>query len=269
MEHFGNAVETGAAADPARADPAAAARNGDGQDRKQPDTPRSDPRSGQSVIFSVLSILLTYPEAEWLEALPELGDALPDVVRTRLQPLFHFLAEGDDLIDLQEQYVATFDRKAAHSLHLFEHVHGESRDRGQAMVDLQNEYLKHGLEPATHELPDYVPLFLEFLGQIDDGAADALLGDAIHVLARLGEKLAEAESPYACIFVQLRTMTAVTPEVLPDPPEGEMEETMVTFGPHADGAEPLLMGHPGGPGNASAAGQPIVFHRPRVRKRNP
>ncbi|WP_323018120.1 nitrate reductase molybdenum cofactor assembly chaperone [Castellaniella sp.] len=214
-------------------------------------------------VFSVLSALLSYPEQDWLDALPELSDALPAAVRSRLDPLFTFLESFDDLIDLQEEYVATFDRRAAHSLHLFEHVHGESRDRGQAMVDLQQEYRKHGLEPASIELPDYVPLFLEFLGQIPPQAAEELLGDAIHVLARLGDKLGESDSPYACLFAQLRTMTDVQPEVLPDPPEGEMEETMVTFGPQADGTEPLLMGRPGN------QPQPLVFHPPRSRAGHP
>jgi nitrate reductase delta subunit len=70
------------------------------------------------------------------------------------------------LIELQENYVATFDRSPSHSLHLFEHVHGESRDRGQAMVDLMDEYRRDGFEPLETELPDYVPLFLEFLGAL-------------------------------------------------------------------------------------------------------
>ncbi|MFV0284277.1 MAG: nitrate reductase molybdenum cofactor assembly chaperone [Castellaniella sp.] len=221
--------------------------------------------SRQAPVFSVLSVLLSYPEQDWLDALPELHATLPAEVRTRLAPLFDFLDRQDDLIDLQEQYVATFDRRAIHSLHLFEHVHGESRDRGQAMVDLRNEYLKHGLEPATTELPDYVPLFLEFLGQIPTGAAEELLGDAIHVLARLGDKLTESDSPYACLFAQLRTMTDVQPEVLPDPPEGDMEETLITFGPQADGTEPLLMQRQGGGDGA----QPLVFHPPRSRQAGP
>ncbi|GAA0777282.1 nitrate reductase molybdenum cofactor assembly chaperone [Castellaniella ginsengisoli] len=221
--------------------------------------------SRQAPVFSVLSVLLGYPEQDWLDALPELHAALPADVRARLAPLFDFLDRNDDLIDLQEQYVATFDRRAAHSLHLFEHVHGESRDRGQAMVDLRNEYLKYGLEPAATELPDYVPLFLEFLGQIPAEAAEALLGDAIHVLARLGDKLSETDSPYACLFAQLRTMTDVQPEALPDPPEGDMEETLITFGPQADGTEPLMMRRPAGGDSA----QPIVFHPPRARKGGP
>lgn len=217
-----------------------------------------------SPVFSVLSVLLSYPEQDWLDALSDLTDTLPAQTRPGIQPLLDYLQSFDDLIDLQEQYVALFDRRAAHSLHLFEHVHGESRDRGQAMVDLQHEYLKYGLEPATTELPDYVPLFLEFLGQIPPAAAQDLLGDAIHVLARLGDKLTEAESPYAGIFAQLRGMTDVQPEVLPDPPEGEIEETMVTFGPQADGTESLPMGGIGG------GLQPIVMHPPRrVRAKRP
>ena len=66
---------------------------------------------------------------------------------------------------LQEQYVATFDRGRALSLHLFEHIHGESRDRGQAMVNLLEVYRKHGFELNARELPDYIPLFLEYLAQ--------------------------------------------------------------------------------------------------------
>ncbi|MFA7436783.1 nitrate reductase molybdenum cofactor assembly chaperone [Castellaniella sp.] len=220
----------------------------------------------ETSVFSVLSALLGYPEQALLDALPELSDALPTPVRQTLAPVFDHLQHGQDLIDLQEHYVATFDRRAAHSLHLFEHVHGESRDRGQAMVDLQNEYLKHGLAPSTTELPDYVPLFLEFLGQIPADSADALLGDAIHVLARLGDKLAESHSPYACIFVQLRSMTDVQPEALPEPPEGALEETMITFGPQAEGLETPAMLQPRQPRPPRPAdGQPVVIRAPHRR----
>lgn len=219
-------------------------------------------------VFSVLSALLGYPEQAFIEALPELSEALPAEIRQVLAPVFEHLQGTTDLIDLQEHYVATFDRRAAHSLHLFEHVHGESRDRGQAMVDLQHEYLKHGLAPDTTELPDYVPLFLEFLGQIPPDAADALLGDAIHVLARLGDKLAESQSPYACIFVQLRSMTDVQPEALPEPPEGALEETMITFGAQAEGLETPAMLQPQyapPPPPRPADGQRVVIRAPRRR----
>jgi len=204
-------------------------------------------------VYSVLSALLVYPDADLLAALPELRAALDAPRRAQLAPVFELLDGADDLIALQEQYVATFDRRPAHSLHLFEHIHGESRDRGQAMVDLREEYLRHGLLLDTSELPDYVPLFLEFLGQIAPDDAAALLSDAIHVLARIGGKLAEDGSPYAAVFGVLRTLTDTVPRQLPEPPEGEMEETMVTFGPGADGTEPALRAR-------GQAAQPVHFY---------
>lgn len=190
--------------------------------------------------FAVLAGLLAYPESDLITAIDELDTLLPADVITRLQPVINHLSQDIDLIELQEQYVATFDRRAANSLHLFEHVHGESRDRGQAMVDLRLEYVKHGLEPSTNELPDYVPLFLEFLGQVEPDIAENLLGEAIHVLARLGSKLHEDGSPYACIFDQLLLMSDIEPEELPEPSEGELEEQMITFGPDASGLDPIM-----------------------------
>src|SRR6185312_7416131 len=115
-------------------------------------------------------------------------------------------------------YVATLDRNPAHSLHLFEHVHGESRDRGQAMVDLLGEYRRGGFEPQGSELPDHVPLFLEYLSLLQADAAEALLGEAIHVLAAVGDRLARNASPYAVVFGVLRTLTSVEPRAQAEPP---------------------------------------------------
>jgi len=91
--------------------------------------------------------------------------------------------------------VQLFDRNPSHSLHLFEHIHGEDRARGQAMVDLIDEYRQHGFEPVADELPDYVPLFLEFLSLCDADEAARLLGDAVHVLAHVAKKLADTARP--------------------------------------------------------------------------
>ncbi|OVZ62094.1 MULTISPECIES: nitrate reductase molybdenum cofactor assembly chaperone [unclassified Pigmentiphaga] len=208
--------------------------------------------------YTVLSALLAYPDAEMVAALPELRSALAPADAATLAPLFAMMEGKPDLIALQEEYVATFDRRPAHSLHLFEHVHGESRDRGQAMVNLREEYLRHGLEPRPGELPDYVPMFLEFLGQLPAPRAAVLLGDAIHVLARIGDKLDAAGSPYARAFDVLRRLTDVQPQALPEPPEGDMEEGMVTFGPGAGMAEPVLRAH-GQP-------QPVRFHATDPRR---
>ncbi len=116
----------------------------------------------------VLSALLRYPDEAVQQAAPILSALLAEEAllapeqRAALAPLIERLAD-DDLLDLQEAYVALFDRGRALSLHLFEHVHGESRDRGQAMVDLRDRYVAQGLEITAKELPDYLPLFLEYL----------------------------------------------------------------------------------------------------------
>ncbi|MGG1953017.1 nitrate reductase molybdenum cofactor assembly chaperone [Ralstonia solanacearum] len=211
-----------------------------------------------AMLFRLLAAMLDYPQAELIEALPEIEsrlDATPDA-RARLVPLLDLL-RGSDLIALEENYVATFDRNPSHALYLFEHIHGESRDRGQAMVDLVDEYRKYGYEPAASELPDFVPLFLETLGMMaaaghgDD--ATALLGEAIHVLAAIGERLARNGSPYAAVFDVLRTLSDVQPQPQEDPPVRDMEEAIERFGPGADGVEPLLTPRP-------PEVQPVHFH---------
>ncbi|WP_454766153.1 nitrate reductase molybdenum cofactor assembly chaperone [Cupriavidus campinensis] len=214
-------------------------------------------------LYPVLSALLGYPEPPLQAAMPEIGQALRPwpYARDTLAPLVTLLADTP-LIALQEQYVATFDRNPSHSLHLFEHVHGESRDRGQAMVDLIDEYRREGFAPVPNELPDYVPLFLEFLGALAaDGKAaraEQLLGEAIHVLAAIGDRLARHDSPYASVFQVLRTLTDVQPEAQADPPVRDMDEAMEMFGPGADGVEPLLAAAP-------ATEQVMRFHDRRAR----
>ena len=202
--------------------------------------------------YRILSALLLYPEGDLVAALPELEGGLALPMRARVAPLLAHLAE-QDLITLQQEYVQTFDRTPSHSLHLFEHIHGESRDRGQAMVDLMEEYKKHGLVMEGDELPDFVPLFLEFLSQVDDEEAGRLLGDAVHVLAHLGRKLASNGSPYACVFGVLEGLSPVAAETLSEPPIKDMDEALETFGPGADGVEPLLKPQASGP-------QPINFY---------
>lgn len=209
--------------------------------------------------YQILSALLTYPEPELVAALPELEAGLPVPMRARVASLLAHLAEND-MITLQQEYVQTFDRTPTHSLHLFEHIHGESRDRGQAMVDLMEEYKKHGLEMCPDELPDYVPLFLEFLSQLDsDEAAGRLLGDAVHVLAHIGRKLDVNGSVYAGVFDVLESLSPVQAEELSEPPIKDMDEALETFGPGADGVEPLLK-------PAANGTQPINFYPQGVHR---
>jgi nitrate reductase delta subunit len=211
--------------------------------------------------FKVLSLLLCYPEADWLAALPEMEDALIAEAEfscgaaVRLAPLFALLRHTE-LIPLQENYVATFDRNPSHSLHLFEHIHGESRDRGSAMIDLLEEYWKRDFDASSSELPDYVPLFLEFLSLLPAEDALALLGDAVHVLAAVGRKLDANGSPYATAFQVLEALSPVAAQELFEPPVRDMDQAMELFGPSMDGVEPLLKPGP----------QVAVVQMPRSRR---
>jgi nitrate reductase delta subunit len=166
--------------------------------------------------LKAISALLTYPMAGLQGAVPEIRRVLRDegvltqVRREALEPLLASLAV-EDLYDLQERYVMLFDRTRSLSLHLFEHVHGESRDRGQAMVDLRNVYEKGGFELASTELPDYIPLFLEYCSYRPQDEARHLLAETAHILAAIGERLRKRDSAYAALFEALVAIASAQP----------------------------------------------------------
>jgi nitrate reductase delta subunit len=163
--------------------------------------------------FRALSALLRYPEQELLDAAGELiamleSEAqLPPAERRAAVAFIEDLARLE-LLDAQERYVALFDRNRSLSLHIYEHVHGESRDRGQAMVRLGQLYRPHGLEMVGRELPDYLPLFLEFLSLLPEHAARSMLTDAVHVIAALHTKLRERGSAYAPVMEAIEALAA-------------------------------------------------------------
>jgi len=166
--------------------------------------------------FKILGLLMTYPKPEWLA---HLGDCSAVLQREALLPakcqksvlaLIEKLATSD-VFELQEEYVETFDRGRSHSLHLFEHIHGESRDRGQAMVDLAAAYEARGLYIGRAELPDYLPLFLEFLALCPQDEAVELLGEPIDVIATVGARLRKRGSLYAGLFTALVALSRVKP----------------------------------------------------------
>ncbi|RDI98121.1 nitrate reductase molybdenum cofactor assembly chaperone [Dyella solisilvae] len=202
-------------------------------------------QSPEARLYYLMSALLAYPEPSLIAGLSDIDSFLSDrpAIRDALDPLLERIRR-DDLIDVQERYVSTFDRHPGCALYLFEHVHGESRDRGQAMVDLLDEYRRRGWAPMTHELPDHIPAFLEFLGVLcadgDQDEAERWLGDAIDVLAAIGDRLQREGSPYAAVFAVLRSLTTVQPKPQPEPPVRDMDEAMERFGPGVDGVEPLL-----------------------------
>ena len=148
--------------------------------------------------YRALAALLAYPEAELIEALPEIRQAVPASLRELLREL-----ETLPLATLQERYVELFDRSRALSLHLFEHVHGESRDRGQAMVDLAQTYESRGFAVAGNELPDFLPAFLEFLSVLPPAQAKGMLGETADILRALGDRLADRGSRYSAVFAAL------------------------------------------------------------------
>ena len=132
-------------------------------------------------VYKFFSALLCYPEAELVEALPEFQAALDQMPELAahcegLQALLDYLG-GNSLRHIQEEYVSTFDRNRLHALYIFEHIFGEDRDRGSAMVDLLEEYRKYGFELGDDELPDFLPALLEFFAHIPPADAQKLLGD--------------------------------------------------------------------------------------------
>jgi nitrate reductase molybdenum cofactor assembly chaperone NarJ/NarW len=194
-------------------------------------------------MYKILSILLSYPRQEWLNHIEELSNAVSMQATVEqaaaLQPFFAYLRTHDE-ISLQEVYVDTFDRSRHHALHLFEHLHGEDRARGQAMVDLLAEYQLRGLEPENNELPDYLPLFLEFLSSIEIQEAQNLLADAVHVIGYIAENLHKNQSVYAPVMDAVVALSPVAPEPLQAAPVRNMDEALEKFGPTAEGLEPLL-----------------------------
>jgi nitrate reductase delta subunit len=214
-----------------------------------------------TLTFKVLSALLTYPSQELQDSVPELAAAierealLPRPIRRQLAQLLDDIAAGD-LYDLQERYVLLFDRTRSLSLYLFEHVHGESRDRGQAMIDLKALYENGGLQIDAAELPDFVPLFLEFLATQPRGEAYELLAQPAHIFAALAERLRKRGSPYEAVFRALTALAAAKPKAdavsallaEPDPEADDFaaldaawEDEQVTFGPNASSCKDGLI----------------------------
>ena len=220
-----------------------------------------------TITFRALGALLAYPERDLVDALPEIRAAVDGERRlgrrekAALGTLMDDLG-ARDLLDAQEDYVAMFDRGRRTSLHLFEHVHGDSRDRGTAMLDLRSVYERAGFVFDANELPDYVPAVLEFLSTQPFATAEEMLGDCAHILRALGEALQQRESPYAAVFAALLAMVrqpglAAVKERAPAREEKSIDEEWVE--------EPVIFGPAGAPGGCGSA-QPqtsVVQFMPR------
>ncbi len=155
-------------------------------------------------LLKLIGVLLDYPQdALWQhgdELLAAAGDCgLPAPRRAALAGFVGELLAADPL-DAQERWLLLFDRGRSMSLLLFEHIHGESRDRGQAMVDLVEAYRKNGFELSARELPDYLPLLLEYLSQRPQEEARDWLHHVSHIIGLLAARAGERESPYAVLL---------------------------------------------------------------------
>ncbi|SCC06193.1 respiratory nitrate reductase chaperone NarJ [Kosakonia oryzendophytica] len=160
----------------------------------------------------VISRLLEYPDAALWQHQQEVLEALAsgeNMASDDAQQVASFFREltSQTLLDAQASYSELFDRGRATSLLLFEHVHGESRDRGQAMVDLLAQYERHGLQLDSRELPDHLPLYLEYLAQLPFTEAIGGLQDIAPILALLQARLQQRESAYATLFTALLTLS--------------------------------------------------------------
>lgn len=214
-----------------------------------------------SQTLKALSALLTYPSAELqraaggLRAVLVAEGLLKGAVVGQLDTLIEDIATAD-LLDLQERYVLLFDRTRSLSLHLFEHVHGEGRDRGQAMIDLKALYEKNGLEIGAAELPDFLPLFLEYLSTRPLAEACETLGQPAHILSALAERLRQRGSPYEAALRALTALAAAKPKaedvagLLREPDadpldlaalDATWEDEPVNFGPQASSCKDGLV----------------------------
>jgi len=214
----------------------------------------------QDRTLKALSLILSYPTRELQAAMPEIAGTLmaesrlTAAARRDLSPLLEELAQRD-IYELEEQFVMLFDRSRTLSLNLFEHVHGESRDRGGAMVSLVETYRAAGFDPATPELPDHLPVLLEFLATQPFVEARETLADAAHIFEALATRLDRRESPYGAVFAALfqlsgaRANDEALAELLEQPDDDPedlealdevWEESEVRFGPDPNAGCPQV-----------------------------
>lgn len=174
----------------------------------------------QRYSLRALALLLGYPDAMLRQQLPDLMEALdqeaaiPAARRAELRSLAADLGRRDPL-EVEAQYVETFDRGRATSLHLFEHVHGDSRDRGPAMVDLAQTYEKAGLHLAPEELPDHLCVVLEFASTQPPQLAQDFLGEMAHILTSIFSALLKRDSPYAAAVAAVLELAGQRVQAVP------------------------------------------------------
>ena len=179
------------------------------------------------ISFKAVGALLDYPTVELQAAADEIEQALAEeraLPAVELDGVRAFIERlrRSDIMDLQEYWIGLFDRSKRLALHLYEHSYGESRDRGQAMVNLALTYRMNGFELNAAEMPDYLPLFLEFLSVIPEVHARRYLTDAIEIIEALRVRLEERDSTYAALLSALVMLASRQAD------EGEVEAILAS-----------------------------------------
>ncbi|HQX61438.1 MAG: nitrate reductase molybdenum cofactor assembly chaperone [Rhodoferax sp.] len=221
---------------------------------------KSSPASA-SLTLRALATLLSYPDAELRSFIPGIGEvlhreqALSASRLAELDALLYTLARRDVLAN-EAEFVSLFDRGRATSLHLFEHVHGDSRDRGPAMIDLAQTYEKAGLYLAEGELPDYLPAVLEFVSTQPPAEAHAFLSEMAHIFNAIFNALHKHRSPYASILGALLDLAGEKAAAVKLPVEEDLDEIW---------AEPPVFDGCSTKGQASP-GQPQPIHIVRTNQ---
>jgi len=204
-----------------------------------------------SKTLRVLSALLGYPDAQMRRFLPEMRGllhaegALSQSRRAEIDALMDALG-GAGALEAEADYVELFDRGRGTSLHLFEHVHGDSRERGPAMIDLGQTYAKAGLMLAEGELPDYLPAVLEFVSTQPPREARAFLGEMTHILNAIFGALQQRRSAYAGVLGALLELAGEAAQPVKPAAEEPLDESWAEP-PVFDGCSSKGQARPGQP----------------------
>ena len=217
-----------------------------------------------SISLRVLARLLSYPDRALRDDLDDMRAALlveralTAARKDELYALMHHLKAGNPL-ENESDFVELFDRGRSTSLHLFEHVHGDSRDRGPAMVDLVQTYEKAGLFLAPGELPDYLPVLLEFVSTQPAQEAVSFLREMAHIFNAIFNALQQRSSPYACALGALLELAGEPAHAVAIAPDEALDEAW---------EEPEVFGGCSSQGQdkAGPAAQPVRFVKSPVAK---
>ncbi len=189
-----------------------------------------NPSRPMAKTLRVLSALLGYPDASLFGHLEEMRSlayaegALPQARLAELDALIDALLRAEPL-EAEADYVELFDRGRGTSLHLFEHVHGDSRERGPAMIDLGQTYEKAGLVLAEGELPDYLPAVLEFVSTQPPREARGFLAEMAHIFNVIFNALQDRGSPYAAVLGALLELAGEKAQAVKRAPEEPLDES--------------------------------------------